>query len=44
MEAWIESWNEDPKPFVWAQTADEILDNLASYCTRLSQLTNGSGR
>jgi hypothetical protein len=29
--AWIEAWNQDPKPFVWTKTADEILDNLARY-------------
>jgi hypothetical protein len=35
-DAWIEAWNADPKPFVWVKTADEILDNLAAYCTRLN--------
>jgi transposase len=29
--AWIAAWNDDPKPFVWTKTADEILDNLAGY-------------
>ena len=24
--------NENPKPFVWHKTADEILDRLARYC------------
>ena len=37
------TWNDDPKPFVWTKTADEILDNLASYCTRINQLNNDSG-
>jgi transposase len=41
--AWIAAWNEDPKPFVWTKTADEILANLANYCTRINQLTNDSG-
>jgi len=41
--AWIEKWNEDPKPFVWTKTADEILANLARYLTRISQLSNDSG-
>lgn len=27
--------NEDPKPFVWTKTADEILANLARYCVRV---------
>jgi hypothetical protein len=24
--AWVDTWNEDPRPFVWTKTADEILD------------------
>jgi transposase len=33
---WVEHWNEDPKPFVWHKSADEILDSLASYCQRIA--------
>lgn len=33
---WIDTWNEDPKPFVWHKSADEILETLASYCARIS--------
>jgi transposase len=33
---WIAAWNDEPRPFVWIKTADEILDNLASYCRRLN--------
>jgi transposase len=40
--AWIEAWNDDPKPFVWTKTADEILANLAHYLTRINQLINDS--
>ena len=36
---WIHMWNDDPRPFVWHKTADEILDTLAGYCARIS----GSG-
>src|SRR3954454_5990344 len=43
VDAWSAAWNDDPKPFTWTKTADEILDNLANYCTRLNQLTNDSG-
>jgi transposase len=28
--------NEDPKPFVWTKTADEILQSLACCCSRIS--------
>ena len=41
--AWIEAWNQDPKPFVWTGTADEILETLAGYLTRLNQTINDSG-
>jgi transposase len=33
---WINAWNADPKPFVWTKTADQILDTLAAYCTRIN--------
>jgi transposase len=33
---WITTWNDDPKPYVWAKTADEILDSVASYCGRIT--------
>ena len=36
IRTWIESWNDDPRPFVWHKTADEILDSLAAYCQRIS--------
>jgi transposase len=36
---WIAHWNENPRPYVWVKTADEILAQLAEYCTR----TNVSG-
>jgi transposase len=37
IRAWIETWNNDPKPFVWTKTADEILDSIARYCTRINE-------
>jgi transposase len=36
IRTWIDTWNEDPRPFVWHKTADEILDTLAQYCERIS--------
>jgi transposase len=42
VDAWIAAWNEDPRPFVWTKTADEILDSLAHYCTRINKTTNDS--
>jgi transposase len=39
LDAWIAAWNQDPKPFVWTKTTDEILDSLTNYLQR----TNDSG-
>src|SRR5271155_4227294 len=36
IRTWITNWNEDPKPYVWHKTADEILDSLANYCQRIN--------
>jgi transposase len=33
---WIEQWNENPRPYVWVKTADQILESLARYCERIS--------
>ena len=35
IRAWIGHWNDDPKPFVWKKTAEEILDSLARYLQRI---------
>src|SRR4249919_497953 len=36
IRTWVTSWNEDPKPYVWHKSADEILDSLAAYCQRIN--------
>jgi transposase len=36
IRTWITNWNEEPKPYVWHKTADEILNSLATYCQRIS--------
>jgi transposase len=36
IRAWIETWNDDPRPFVWTKTADQILDSIARYCDRIN--------
>jgi transposase len=37
IRAWIDSWNDNPRPFVWTKTADEILDSIARYCQRINE-------
>jgi transposase/transcriptional regulator with XRE-family HTH domain len=39
IRAWAAGWNENPKPFIWTKTADQILESLA----RLMKRTTGAG-
>jgi transposase len=32
---WIATWNDNPRPFSWTKTADEILNSLADYLAKL---------
>jgi DDE superfamily endonuclease len=32
---WIATWNDNPRPFTWTKTADEILSSLADYLAKL---------
>jgi len=33
---WIDTWNQDPRPFAWTKTAEEILHSLAEYLAKIS--------
>jgi transposase len=33
---WIKNWNDDPKPFVWTKTAEDILQSLSKYRAKIS--------
>ena len=39
LREWVEAWNENPQPFIWTKTAEEILDAIARYLKRI----NGAG-
>ena len=34
---WIDTWNENPRPYVWTKTAEQILDAISRYCQRINQ-------
>jgi transposase len=36
IRTWIANWNDDPRPFVWHKSADEILGSVAAYCRRIN--------
>src|SRR3954453_9290088 len=33
---WIDTWNDDPRPFIWTKTADEIFASIQSYLQRIN--------
>ncbi len=48
---WIDSWNENPRPYVWTKTADQILDSINATAneltpqhTRQARAAQGLGR
>jgi transposase len=36
IRAWIETWNDAPRPYVWTKTADQILESISTYCRRIN--------
>jgi transposase len=37
---WIKNWNQDPKPFIWTKTAEDILQSLSKYIAKISGATH----
>jgi transposase len=35
IRTWVKNWNQNPRPFTWTKTADQILERLASYIQRI---------
>jgi hypothetical protein len=35
LEQWIEFWNANARPFKWTKTADQIIDAIGRYCSRI---------
>jgi len=40
IQAWIDAWNDNPRPFTWTKTADEILASLAGYLAKAGRRTD----
>ena len=36
IRAWIQTWNDNPRPYVWTKTADQILASIGNYCARIN--------
>ncbi len=36
IRSWITTWNDNPRPYVWTKTADQILASIGNYCARIN--------
>jgi transposase len=36
IRAWITHWNENPRPYAWTKTADQILESTSHYYNRIN--------
>lgn len=36
IRSWIDAWNDNPRPYVWTKTSEQILASIARYCTRIN--------
>jgi putative transposase len=41
--AFIEAHNENPKPYRWTKSADEILASVKRFCQKTMRRTSDSG-
>ena len=35
IRTWVANWNDNPRPFTWTKTADEIFERLNAYLQRI---------
>ena len=36
IRVWIDTRNENPRPFVWTKTAEQILESIRRYCRQIN--------
>src|SRR5680860_877661 len=34
---WVDTWNDNPQPFIWHKTSEEILASIARYCGEITR-------
>ena len=42
IETWVEHWNDDPKPFVWHKSAEEIVANVRRGRAALAEVKSAT--
>ena len=40
----LDAHNDDPKPFKWTKTADQILESLSRYCAKAGAMRRSRAR
>jgi hypothetical protein len=43
IRGWIKTWNNNPRPYVWTKTAEQILGSIATYCNRIKLTRRDTG-
>lgn len=43
IESFVSNTNQNPKPFVWVKTADDILASIARFAQRTIEVHNSQG-
>jgi hypothetical protein len=42
IQLWAEHWNEEPKPFIWHKTAEEIIAKVRRGRAALTQVKSAT--
>ncbi|MCP3990083.1 MAG: IS630 family transposase [Actinomycetia bacterium] len=42
LDRWISHWNNNPEPFIWTRTADEIIDKVTRGRATLNRITKSA--
>jgi hypothetical protein len=42
IDEFLTAWNEDPKPFIWTATVEDIIEKIASARAKMEQIKPGS--
>ena len=42
IDEFLKGWNEDPRPFIWTATVQEIIEKIARARAKVEQIKPGS--
>jgi len=42
IEAFMQAWNENPKPFIWSATVEDIIKKIDRARAKMEQIKRGS--